>query len=53
MLGHDAMHEFWFKECMSIHERLTLEMSKCLEETNLLELMTNGKTNLIRKDSPK
>ena len=35
---------------MSIHERLALEMSRCLEEANIPDWMTKGKkTTLIQK----
>ena len=28
--GHDGIHGFWFKKFTSIHDRLALEMNKCL-----------------------
>ena len=28
--GHDGIHGFWFKKFTSIHNRLALEMNKCL-----------------------
>ena len=35
--GHDGIHGFWFKKFTSIHDRLTLEMNKCLERARLPE----------------
>ena len=45
--GHDRIHGFWFKKFISIHDRVTLEMKKCLQGTQLPEWMTKGKTTLI------
>ena len=28
--GHDGIHGFWFKKFTSIHDRLALEMNRCL-----------------------
>ena len=28
--GHDGLHGFWFKKFTSIHDRLALEINKCL-----------------------
>ena len=39
-----------FKKFESIHERLALEQSRCLEEINIPEWMTIGKTTLIYED---
>ena len=47
---HDGIHEFWIEKFMSIHDRLTLEVSKCLEEANISKWMAKGKTALIHKD---
>ena len=30
MPGHDGIHGFWFKKFTSIHDRLALEMNRCL-----------------------
>ena len=29
--GHDGIHGFWFKKSTSVHDRLVLEMNKCLQ----------------------
>ena len=29
--GYDGIHGFWFKKFTSIHDRLALEMNKCLQ----------------------
>ena len=42
-----------FKKFTSIHDRLAIEMNICLQETEILELMTKGKINLIQKDLKK
>ena len=51
--GHDGIHGFWFKKFTSIHRRLALEMNRCLQDVQLPELMTKGKTTLIQKDPRK
>ena len=43
----------WFKIFTSIHDRLTIEMNKHFEETDMPEWMTKGKTTQIQKDRPK
>ena len=44
---HDGMHGFWFKKFTSIHDKLELEMNRCLQEAHVAEWMTKGKTTLI------
>ena len=48
-LGHDEIHGFWFKKFTSIHDRLALEMSRCLQGAQVPDWMTKGKTTLIQK----
>ena len=48
--GLDGIHGFWFKRFTSIHNRLVTEMNKCIQKTEVPELMTKGKTTLIQKD---
>ena len=48
--GHDGIHGYWFKKFTTIHDRLAIEMNRCLEETYISEWMTKGKTTLIPKD---
>ena len=51
--GHDGIHGFWFKISISIHDRLALEMNKCLQRAQVHEWMTKGNTLLIQKDPNK
>ena len=51
--GHDGIHGYWFKKFTSIHDKLAVEMSRFLQETNIPEWMTKGKTNLAEKTSRK
>ena len=50
MPGHDGTHGFWCKKFTTIHDRLALEMNKCLQEAHVPEWMTKGRTTLIQKD---
>ena len=51
--GHDGIHGFWFKKFTSIHDRLALEMNRCLQDAQVPDWMTKGKTILIQKDPNK
>ncbi len=51
--GHDGIHGFWFKKFTSIHDRLALEMNRCLQGAQVPDWMTKGKTTLIQKDPSK
>ena len=51
--GHDGIHSFWFKKFPSIHDRLVLEMNRCLQGAQVPDWMTKGKTTLIQKDPSK
>ena len=51
--GHGGIHGFWFKKFTSIHDRLTLEMNRCLQDVQVPDWMTKGKTTLIQKDPSK
>ena len=51
--GHDGIHGFSFKKFISIHDRLALEMNRCLQGEQVPEWMTKGKTTLIQKDPSK
>ena len=48
--GHHGIHDFWFKKFTSIHDRLALEMNRCLKGAHIPEWMTKGKITLIQKD---
>ena len=51
--GHDGIHGFWFKKFTSVHNRLALEMNRCLQDAQVPDWMTKGKTTLIQKDPSK
>ena len=51
--GHDGIHGFWFKKFTSIHDRLALEMNRCLQDVQVPDWMTKGKTTIIPKDPSK
>ena len=51
--GHDGIHGFWSKKFTSIHDRLALEINRCLQDAQVPEWMTKGKTTLIQKDPNK
>ena len=52
-LGHDGIHGYWFQKFIFIHNRLTLEMNRCLQRTHVPEWMTKGRTIWIKKDPNK
>ena len=45
--GIDGIHGFWFKKFTSIHDRLALEMNRCLQDAQVPDWMTKGKATLI------
>ena len=51
--GHDGIHGFWFKKFIPIPDRLALEMNRCLQDAQVPDWMTKGKTTLIQKDPNK
>ena len=51
--GHEGIHAFWFKKFTSIHDRLALEMNRYLQDAQVPDWMTKGKTTLILKDPSK
>ena len=53
MPGHDGIHGFWFKKFTPVHDRLALEMNRCLQRAHVPEWMIKGKTTLIQKDPSK
>ena len=53
MPGHDGIPDFWFKKFTSIHDRLLQEMNRCLQDAQLPDWMTKGKTTLIKNDPSK
>ena len=53
MPGYDKIHGFWFNKFTSIHDRLALEMNRCLQGAHLPKWMTKAKTTPIQKDPSK
>ena len=51
--GHYNIYRFWFKKFTSLHDRLVLELNRCLEETNIPEWMTKRETTLNKKTPQK
>ena len=51
--GHDGIHGFWFRKFSSIHDRLALEMNRCLQDAQVPDRMSKRKTTLIQKDLSK
>ena len=51
--GHDGIRGFWFKKFTSIHDRLAPEMNRCLQDAQVPDWMTKGKTTLNQKDASK
>ena len=51
--GHDGIHGFWFKKFTFIHDKIALEMNRCLQGAQVLDWMNKGKTTLIQKDPSK
>ena len=51
--GHDGIHGFWFKKFTSFHDKLALEMNRCLQDAQVPDWMTEGNTTLIQKDLSK
>ena len=51
--GHDRMHGFWCKKFTSVHSRLSLEMNRRLQGTQVPEWMAKGKIRFIQKDPSK
>ena len=50
---HDGIYGFWFKKFTSFHDTLALEMNRCLQDAQVPDWMTKGKTTLIQKDPSK
>ena len=51
--GHHRIHGFWFKKFPSIHDRLALEMNKCLQTAHVPEWMTKRRITSIQKNPNK
>ena len=49
MQGYDGIYVFWFKKFTSIHDRLALEMNRCLQGVHVPEWMTKGKDHIDPK----
>ena len=51
--GHNGIYRFCFKKFTSIHDRLALEMNRCLQDAQVPDWMTKGKTTLTQTDPSK
>ena len=51
--GPDFVQGFWLRNFTSLHRRMTEQLSKCLEEGDIPNWMTEGRTVLIMKDKTK
>ena len=49
----DGLHGFGSKNFTFIHDRLAMEINKCIQKTEKREWITKGKITLIQKDSIK
>ena len=47
--GHDSIRGYRFKKFTSIYERVAIERNSCLQEADVPEWMTKGKTIFIQK----
>ena len=52
MPSYDGIHDFWFKKFTFIHDRLELEMNRCLQGAQIPEWMTKGKTTFTQGKKP-
>ena len=53
MLGHERINGYLFNKFTSIHDRVAIERNRYLQETDIPQWMTKGKTSLIQKDTQK
>ena len=51
--GPDLVQEFWLKNFSSLHERVRLQLKKCLDSVFVPSWLTRGKTSLLQKDESK
>ena len=51
--GLDLAHEFWLKNFSSLHERVRLQLKKCLDRAFLPSWLTRGRTSFIQKNKSK
>ena len=51
--GPDLFQEFWLKNFSSLHERVRLQLKKCLDSVFVPSWLTRGKTSLLQKDKSK
>ena len=48
-----AFMDTGFKKLFSVHDRMTIEMERCMKETNILEWLTKVKTTMIQENTEK
>ena len=51
--GRDGIYGFWFKKFTPIHDRLALEMNRCLQDAEVPDWINKGKATLIQKNKHK
>ena len=51
--GPDGVQGFWFKRLHVMHDRISKHLQSCLDDSDVPEWMTKGKTVLIVKDPQK
>ena len=50
--GHDDISGSWFKKFNFLHNRLAIAINRCLQEADVPEWVTKGKTLLMQKRHP-
>ena len=48
--GPDLVQGFWLKNFSSLHERVRLQLKKCLDGEFVPSWLTRGRTSLLQKD---
>ena len=48
--GPDLVQGFWPKNFSSLHERVRLQLKKCLDGEFVPSWLTRGRTSLLQKD---
>ena len=51
--GPDNVQGFWLKNFTKMHDKLLNNLAQCIEEGNVPDWMTKGRTVLIQKDKSK
>ena len=51
--GPDLFQGFWLKNFSSLHERVRLQLNKCLDNGFVPSSLIRGRTSLLQKDKSK